>query len=293
MSTRTALAVTSADLSNIDAVCARLSEWEIELTGASARQSEEVRDSALMIREAAKIRKLGTRIIRAAERVEAAALRRLGQLDAVGSLHSWPRCNARWLATLDAAQFDTVLARIDQGDSLNAQRQEMRDEEYERLDRDELQRSGTPWPTASDFPATYDELRKAALIVANVAFAAGSPIEVQQAVSAVIEQYELEDSIMVRHGLAAIVREALLHATDDDLAFWGKIPRFITFESAAGWVRIPRQVATLGHLRFMAEYRRTQAEQMDAIAKDLEHIVQVLEKSGTTDNDQLAAKVTP
>lgn len=95
------------------------------------------------------------------------------------------------------------------------------------------------------------------------------------------------DTQLVREGVAAAVRHALMDANAFDNASHESLtvsgsqvypPKFVTYmDNAAGWVRIPWSTAGLSQLQEMAALRRRQAAQLAEKADELTALVSALE----------------
>lgn len=248
----------------------------IRLWIATAQDDAEVRDiyhQAELARQWVRIHREAVALAVEASRLELVALRRLGQLRALGSLGSQRASAARGLAELAEPDFERLLASVAEDTSAVAvwRRYKQALEEQQGVRIGYAIGSGQ---SAAPEEVTSEELSDATEAVLAAAFADGRPTSVTGAALSVAEILGLEDSFVensaVRRGLRAAVRYSLAQANS---AAEGDYPRFVTYrDKEVGWVRVPFHCASVAQVRAWASFRMRQARDTATAASYAETI---------------------
>lgn len=234
---------------------------------------EEILDTikrAKLGREWVKISKAAKELAVEATRLEATALRRLGQLEFFTGLPINQKPVAQWFASQTEEEFKAVLAEADKSSSAVGlwrrwQRQSVIDEAFRR---------GGRIATGEDFnpeKVTKENLAQSAKTVLDVALSNDETISVSSAAFHLAEQLGLEidyfEDAAIRSGLAFAIRQAFrehLPVGDDE-----HYPGWITYyQKDLGFVRIPWNIATVEQVLAWAAFREEQANMyIEAAAK--------------------------
>ncbi len=271
------------DAATIERQLAALEEY-IESTTDQADLLNAV-DRARIIKTLAKAQKGAESVARCAIRVEVLALRRLAQL---GHYVKGKRSIQEWLASLSHTDLGLVL---DAGRTATSAYRDMLKKQAD--DRSESWRSTDPreqWDRiASQGFSPYSDpgnpwatqgLAEAAHVVLSSAMTDERPFTTSEVTASLIEQLNADPDLAP--ALAEAVREAVRSSAVDMAGPHGRaVPKIITFyDDQHEWVHVPWTIATLGQLRWMAEFRADQARQLQQRADDLARLVDRLSLLG-------------
>jgi hypothetical protein len=259
----------------------RLRELRKWVQDAGPTDAAELAANAKKARDVIKALKASLDLAAEATRLEMAALRRLGELNRTDLLPrgSNLKTAARWLADLSPDTFSQLLVDLEPGQTtFSVYRQHMRSREEEE-DRQRMANIGAGRPQRPvrgyDGPSQLEIARAAETILESLTLRADT-FTVSEAADELAEALEIPSWNRPTHlGLEQIVRDAIsqtpMRGSED---FPYSAPQFVTYHEAdVGWVRVPWERASLTQLRFMAEYRKEQADQMVGAWKELQDLL--------------------
>jgi len=247
-------------------------------------------DQARLLRELKRIRGLSEQVAAMALRIEVLALRRLAELGATFSKAGDKRCAERLARTampvLDLLLSSESCPRTARG--VGDRLAFMQRKESARSDAE----NGwiEPAVSATERQTPQWELADAAAKILNAATSTGEEFTVSDAADRLLEEIGAQHSDL--HAMAArdLIREAIA-ADDGDSDGFEHMPAVVTFrkftEDGTGpWVRIPWRNASVAQLRWMAQFRMSQAEAMLASARRLATLVDEIASTMTGDDDE-------
>ena len=257
-------------------------------------------NQAQLVREWTRLYKAATGVALEACRLQAAALRRLGQLAPGKTRKGQERNTAEWLATLTDEAFERLIGKMtDPVGPLTLYRAHLA---RGRIDTNRYEgEQGARGNEVYIFDEPVEEnLGIAAYEVLHAAMAGGATtvndltVELARRLEINLESMDPESSAM-REGIEAVIREALRNESvhggelvrrttrgpvEQHLAGHEGHPKWITWRDASGtWRRIPWQAAHLAHLRFMADFRQKQADDTQKSADELKALADLLEQA--------------
>lgn len=258
---------------------AELGRWEELLADSTRVESAEALDRARLIREVVKIRKLSGDVAVAASRVEAFALRRLGQLGgrAIDDLPHSMRSSARFLAGLTPEGFAQMIESITAKASVSTLVSRLRTEQSVARERTDARERAinARWRQHHAF-TTVSAVRDAVRALVHEVFVEGVPTTVAAGATRLLEVLNVTEEDSSSEAAEAVVAHALdtfpvfpYNEPNADLIGFAHVPPFIVIDSTEGWVRIPMHLATVAQLRWMAAYREERAEDMARCARSL------------------------
>lgn len=226
---------------------------------------------AELAREWVRIHKASKDIAIEACRLQATALRRLCQLHS-GAVKGMEKSAGDWLASLPDHKFNAMLAAMTWPRTpislYNASLKDEREDRQRARGEDIANGAGEPLDWESVSSAANDLLHRAL---------SRSAVTVNEMTEELAERLGFRvdgpDDYLMRQGIETVVREALRNETFED----GDHPDFVTWkDQEAGWLRIPWPAATLNQLRWMADYRHGQAQELQKAADELSGLVESL-----------------
>lgn len=258
---------------------AELGRWEHLLADASRVQAAEVLDRARLVREVWKIRKLAAAIGVAASRVEALALRWLGQFggNALDAMTPGTRSVARYLAELPSEQFADLLDEITVKTAVATLVSRRRAIESQQAEETEVhERAARARWKRADHAVTAMDIRNATRALIHELFTEGHPTTVAIGATKLLALLNIAQDDVNSKAAEAIVEKALevytVHPDNEpgaELVGLRPVPPFIMLNTDDGWVRISQQLATVEQLRWMANYRQERADDMARAAQAL------------------------
>jgi hypothetical protein len=265
--------LSDADVDEMVGKLRQAAEW---VCTANAPEATDTMQKARLVREWVKISNAAKQIGIEAVRLHFTALRRLAQLNACDQIASpQERSAARWLADMTDSDFATLLdEKVTDKSSPTAIYREMRAGQQTEIKvsygRELARGSGVDYSRA--------ELAYAASQVLNSAMASGQTT-VSKLTENLVQNLELAgdsgvaDSA-IREGVENIVREAIrIESRTTD----GRVS-VIVFKTKEGWLRIPWNAATLEQLKWMADFRMRQAQELTQAAEELASLTATMEK---------------
>lgn len=238
------------------------------------------------------------RIAYAARRVQVQCLRRLWEMGHVISPYWSPF--QRFVAEMSPAAFATTLDDLEDASITALYRRGLAQNRHTKA----LVELDDPELTDTEYAISHstEQVRAAASIILDEALGVGIPTTVHRAAAKVVEQlnlyggtgisppigYEYHGSAM-QYAAEEIVREAIRGGDLEDLYLAGHlIPALVTCNTfEGGWIRIPARKATVGQLRWMAEYRIKQGEQTVARGQALLQAAEACAKIAGDENTRL------
>lgn len=260
-------------------IVALLAKWEALLADSTAIAAAEARDKARTIREVAKMRKMAGEISIAANRVEAHALRRIGQLGVEAS-HLIPavaRTAARWLGALPQPAFDAFINRVAITPTIVGMVQIARSQEARDIEQGEAHTRAreNSWHRTRR-GAAVDEMRTACRAIIHEIFTEGHPVTVSHGAKMLLDLLNTWQDDYTSAAAETIVAKAMeRYKVAPPMGGWENligleaVPPFILVHTDEGWVRVARDQATVAQLRAMAVSRLELVEQLRGDAENL------------------------
>lgn len=292
MSSESALvSIDSGDIDVVSQALAALSLIEAKINDSEdLGELHDIADQAALLIEMQRIRDLSAELAIAALRVSVLAWRRIGQLGAsVGT--TTERTTARTLARLSLAEVDSFLAEFT-GRSANGLAKIVAARLRERDAVEDLRTNGTNNTPAHDpSDSSYTRARSDVVNLHHSAQHILREIErrsedltTTQAALELLAALDVPADSLTVSAARQVVMEAMMAPEPPDDAIRRDhlkyLPRFVTYSTSEGeWLRIPVGVATVHQVRWMANYRRTQANDLMRRAEELDLAATELERS--------------
>ena len=247
-----------------------------------------------------KRRKIARRLLVEACQLELEILRRIGLSGNVSGLTATEAKSATYLAELDVEAFREAVNGIDATLTATTVVHRMKNADQQDLfDRLRRERRAEAAARALDNPQSlsYDsgKVREAATVLLMALAGQNTETPTADIVALLAEELDVDSSDeVVRRGLQALVIEAagrgspMSDADDDESVIqmpgedpvYLDLPESLAFETDDGWVRVPWKVARMQHLRFLADLRRRQADDVMSAAYALEECAWAMETLG-------------
>lgn len=253
----------------------RLRQARAWVSSCTEDEALDAKRQAELAREWVRIHKASQEIAIEACKLQATALRRLCQLGS-NAVKGQEKTAGDWLAAMPDVEFDALLAGMTWPRTPISFYNES-----QRVRREDLKREhGRYLARGNGEPLDYDSIAKAANDLLHTAMTGGATTvnELTVELARSLER-DLDEDYLMRQGIETVIREALRNESfeDDDH------PDFVTWnDKEAGWLRIPWAAATLTQLRWMADYRQAQAQELQKAADELTSLVTGLEQVATT-----------
>lgn len=254
-------------------------------------EASDAHQQARLFRELGKFRKVAHEVAMEAFRLECIALRRLGQLgqEALKILGTTDKDSAHKFAKMSSEDFEfflTNLTKIVTPATAFKQYQKMEQDKQDFEDGVSIGRGNVRRPSSYDEKNEQELMEAAAIVLNNIT---SEEFTIASAAQALGERIQRQyDDEVDRVALKTAIRVALFndesgHGNPDAPELLNRCPELVTyFESEVGWVRIPRERASVEQFKFMVEYRERQAEAMLSAAKELRVIFDEVQAKGVS-----------
>lgn len=247
-------------------------------------ESTQAWEQARIIRELSKLREVSHDIAVAALRVECKAMRRLGKLGPAGlkPLKGVARKAASDLANLATDEWHQFLRDIFKNCTPQAALREFETAQEARRDFDlgtEIGNGRTHDPRSWSNDDNRPLMRAASEII-DFVVGEGEPFTVARAaadLAAYLERYidDPIDRLACHQAIRLAMREdERANAQRGEETLYTQLPPVVTyFEHEVGWVRLPRERASVEQFRFHVEYRERQGRELLSRAGELRDLL--------------------
>ncbi len=253
-----------------------------------------------VMKEWAKLQQDSAVILAELERAKATALRRFGALGgmSVSLKSSAARRQAEYLGGLTVSDFDTFLDRLIFPKTINQLMNEILNEkdeaEFEKNYR--LVFAGKKPGWGASYADRALSLQRAAQTILVDHYCGNETFTTAEVVEALAESMGFEELSPIEYkGLTRVVHDALSYGTldlTDDFPRTTQIPAYVTYlDEEVGWVRIAFGMATVGQLRLMLEWRRSQLQTYADAVANLESVLETAESKSHGDDSRRLGKL--
>jgi hypothetical protein len=270
----------------------------------SEPEALDAKHKADMVQDWVRAYKAATAIALEACKLQATALRRLGQLNPQLIRGNEQRHAAEWLGGMAEDAFEAMVSSMTEPRSaVSFYREHARREWLGAARRwgEQAARGGQGASEREEAPEIhFHGLALAVQEVLHAAMSGGATTvhdlgeELARHLEITLDHNTSPENVAMREGIEAVIREALRGEQPGSAdrarplirqgsGHWERAPGLDHLAGPEGsWRRIPWQAAHLSHLQFMAAYRQQQAKDLQASADELSGLAAALERTAST-----------
>jgi hypothetical protein len=263
-----------------------LRKMQQAVADASPADAADMAERARMASKVLAAMKAAGEIRREAFRLEAMAMRRLGQLQSSHLAGPQYATACDWFAALSQDDFDSLISDSTSSSPLGIYRKHLKLEYDDVLRRRGIGIGNGTVVESIDHPMAVRDLAEAAGALLTDYTNRRTTFSVSEVAEELADELGMSRyDAVVREGLREVVRQAINIDSQNVEERWEcdgtPLPRFVTYhEDCGGWVRVPIATASAAQLRCMVELREAQALDLLRAAEKLRAVLTRIEEIG-------------